>query len=138
MTGMDVIHPVATMGGCGSCACKSCLLYRSSRCPFGECWDDHRAVANPYNGCHDKVRTAWTNWDKPGEQEHWCRGGVCYEREAECPHFIAYDEGGHIVRTCLLANVEVFQDGYIRCSIIDNIGCEECYRRFEEKEDRGE
>jgi len=124
-----------TMGGCGSCGCNSCLLYRSARCPFGGCWDDHRAIVNPYNGCHAEVRTAWTSWNKPGEQEHWCRGGVCYEREADCPHFIAYDESRHIVRTCLLANVEVWQDGYIQCSVIDSIGCEECYRRLEEKDD---
>ena len=38
-----------------------------------------------------------------------------------------------MVRDCLDAVVTVYQDGFIRCSIVDNIGCEECYRRFEER-----
>lgn len=29
--------------------------------------------------------------------------------------------------------VFIFQDGYIDCSLIDNYGCEKCYREFEER-----
>ena len=29
--------------------------------------------------------------------------------------------------------VSIFQDGYIDCSLIDNYGCEKCYREFEER-----
>ena len=28
--------------------------------------------------------------------------------------------------------VSVFQDGYISCSLVDTLGCEACYREFEE------
>lgn len=33
-----------------------------------------------------------------------------------------------------MSNVQVFQDGYIQCSIIDSIGCKECYQRFAERQ----
>lgn len=128
------------MGGCGDCFCKSCLMYRSSRCPFGGCWDDHRAEVNPWTAHHDKPRTIWTNWNQPGEQAHWCRGGLFYSYEGDgeegtCPHYIRYEPEKHIVRACLLEVVEVFQDGYIRCGMVNTLGCEECYRRFEEREE---
>ena len=44
-----------------------------------------------------------------------------------------YQRDKAVVRSCLDANVVVYQDGYIQCSIIESVGCEECYRRFEEK-----
>ena len=127
-------RPKAHDGGCGECVCLSCLMYHSGRCPYGGCWDDLRAIEQPYTEYHSDIRKTWTNWNKPGEQEHWCRGGICYEFDGACPSFIRFDPARKIVRTCLLANVEKFQDGFIRCSIIDSIGCEECYRRFEEEQ----
>lgn len=27
----------------------------------------------------------------------------------------------------------VYQDGYIDCSLVDTLGCEACYREFEER-----
>ena len=55
---------------CGQCVCRSCLYWESGRCPFGGCYDDHRAAIVPYDKAHpDRAqRTAWSNWDKPGEQ----------------------------------------------------------------------
>lgn len=38
----------------------------------------------------------------------------------------------------LKANVSVFQDGYIQCSLLEKIGCEQCYRELEEKIEREE
>lgn len=117
---------------CTKCVCNNCLYYWSSRCPYGKCWDDHRAEIDPYDKSHpgQPPRTAWSKWNKPGEQEHWCRGGINYP-VTYCRHFVKYK--GQQVKTCLKANVSVFQDGYIECSLVDSIGCEACYREFEEK-----
>ena len=124
-----------TWGGCTGCACRNCLYWWSSRCPYGECWDDHRAQINPYNKVYpDKPpRKCWSNWNKPGEQEHWCRGGRFYPI-SYCAEFVKYK--GQQVKTCLKANVSIFQDGYIDCSLVENIGCEACYREFEERIER--
>ena len=123
-----------TVGGCGSCICRSCLLNASERCPYGVCFDEHRAKINPYDKAHpDKPpRTLWSEWNKPGEQAYWCRGGTFYPADA-CEHYISYLEEATICKSCLEANVVIYQDGYIRCSLIDTLGCEECYRRFEKE-----
>ena len=115
---------------CSKCVCKSCLYWWSDRCPYGLCYDDLRAKDNPYDKAHlDKPpRKIWSNWNKPGEQAHWCRGGSFYPSHW-CWHYVRYE--GQQVRTCLEYNVSVFQDGYIRCGFLP--GCEECYRRFEER-----
>ena len=100
-----------------------------------EIWDDHRAETDPYDKAHpgEPPRTYWSNWNKPGEQEHWCRGGENYP-VTYCPHFVKYK--GQQVKTCLKANVSIFQDGYIDCSLVENFGCEACYREFEERTER--
>jgi len=71
----------------------------------------------------------------PGEQAHWCRGGACYATDS-CPDYIRYEDEKTMVRTCLVENVTVFQDGYILCGLVDVLGCAECYRRFEEALER--
>lgn len=120
------------LGGCGECICKRCLLNASGRCPYGSCMDDYRAIDNPYNKTYpnEPPRTSWSDWSKPGEQGHWCRGGLFYAEDT-CDHFIPYIQEATICRSCLEANVVIYQDGYIKCSLIDLLGCEECYRRFE-------
>lgn len=119
-------------GGCGDCICRNCLWYASGRCPYGECFDDKRATDTPYDKTHpDKSpRTQWSNWNKPGEQAHWCRGGTNYPIRF-CERFKKY--AGCQVKNCLEAVVCIYQDGYIECSLVDTVGCEECYRRLEEK-----
>ena len=117
------------LGGCGPCVCKTCLLWWSGRCPRGGCWDEWRAKEDPWPG---PVRKSWSDWDQPGEQAHWCRGGVCYEVDS-CPEYIRYERDRTVVQDCLEGAVVKYQDGYIQCSMIDVIGCEECYRRFEER-----
>ena len=118
-----------SMGGCGPCVCKKCLLWWSGRCPRGGCWDEWRAAHEPWPG---PVRRQWTDWDRPGEQAHWCRGGACYAARA-CPDYIEYEADKTIVQDCLEGAVVKYQDGYIQCSMIEVMGCEECYRRFEER-----
>lgn len=115
---------------CGDCVCRSCMYWWSGRCPYGECYDDHRAVVDPYDKADKPPRTQWSNWNKPGEQAHWCRGGMLYPVKY-CEHFVKYK--GQKVKECLKANVSVFQDGYIQCSLLEKIGCEQCYRELEEK-----
>ena len=129
-------RPKTEWGGCGECICRKCLYWWSNRCPYGECYDDHRAEVDPYDKAHpDKPpRTWWSDWNKPGEQAHWCRGGTNYPAYY-CPHFVKYK--GQQVKHCLYAAVSVFQDGYILCSLVDAIGCEECYRRWERKKMKG-
>lgn len=119
--------------GCSPCACRSCLYWWSQRCPYGECYDDLRTKDNPYDKAHpgNPPRTAWSNWNKPGEQAHWCRGGTCYPIYY-CEQFVKYQ--GQQVQDCLKAVVSVFQDGYIGCGFIDSMGCQKCYEEFTKKE----
>lgn len=122
------------LGGCSGCICINCLYWWSMRCLYGECWDDHRAKTDPYDVAHpDKPpRTWWSNWNKQGEQAHWCRGGNNY-LNYYCEHFVKYK--GQKVKHCLKAAVSVFQDGYMDCSIIDSVGCERCYEEFERRQE---
>ena len=119
---------------CSSCICDNCLYWWSSRCTYGGCYDDIRAEQNPYDKAHpDKSpRTAWSNWNKPGEQAHWCRGGVFYP-VSYCDKFVKYK--GSRVENCLRCNVQVFQDGYIDCALVDSVGCERCYEEFGKEEE---
>lgn len=116
---------------CGDCLCRDCLFWWSNRCPYGECYDDLRATENPYNIAHplEPPRTAWTGWQT--DQAHWCRGGIFYPQH-RCTNYKHYE--GSIVKSCLAANVQIFQDGFINCSLVERIGCAECYQRFEENE----
>lgn len=41
-----------TFGGCGQCVCRNCLYWWSDRCPYGGCWDNHRAEIDPYDKAH--------------------------------------------------------------------------------------
>lgn len=127
-------HPEFVLGGCFGCCCRKCLYWWSQRCPYGECYDDLRAQSEPYDKAHpDKTpRTGWSDWDKPGEQAYWCRGGVCYPAYS-CGHFVKYK--GQQVKACLKAVVSVFQDGYISCSIVDTVGCDRCYEEFMEDDE---
>ena len=121
-----------SIAGCRDCLCRTCLYWWSGRCPHGECYDDLRAERNPYDAAHpgEPPRTTWSNWR--GDQAHWCRGGTCYPQHL-CSDYVEYQ--GSTVRSCLLNNVQLFQDGYIGCGLVETIGCEECYRRFAEKEE---
>lgn len=118
--------------GCDDCICRNCLYWWSSRCPHGKCYDDKRAIDNPYNAVHpdEPPRTAWSDWARPGEQEHWCRGGLFYP-VSYCKDFVKYKECK--IKECLKCNVAVYQDGYIDCSLIEHHGCEACYEEFERK-----
>ena len=119
-----------SLGGCNECLCNDCLRWWSGRCQHGGCYDDYRARANPYDEAHpnEPPRTGWTEWR--GDQAHWCRGGVSYPQHI-CPDYVHYE--GSTVKSCLMANVQVFQDGYISCSLVDHIGCIECMKRYENK-----
>lgn len=126
-----------SVAGCSECLCRDCMLWWSSRCPHGECWDDYRARVNPYDKAHpDKPpRTFWSDWE--GDQAAWCRGGSFYAAHA-CGSFVGYT--GSRVEDCLRGCVQVFQDGYRRCVILETGGsCEDCWRVWEgqqEKEDQ--
>ena len=117
---------------CSDCVCRYCLYWWSGRCPYGECYDDHRAEADPYDVAHPtkSPRTHWSNWDQPGEQAHWCRGGALYP-STDCEHFIQYE--GQKVSGCYRAAVSEFQDGYIVCSVREAMSCEACMKDMAEK-----
>lgn len=110
---------------CGSCVCQKCLYWWSGRCPEGECYDDKRAKEEPYNKAFPErsPRTQWSNWNLPGEQAHWCRGGTFYP-VSYCEHFVKYQ--GAEIGDCIRAPVQYFQDGYLKCTLKDRIGCEAC------------
>lgn len=120
-------YPVSQMH-CQDCYCKNCLYWWSSRCIYGKCWDDFRAKKNPYNKVFpDKSpRKGWSSWGRPGEQAHWCRGGVFYP-ERKCEHYVKYT--GSTTEECVEAPIQIFQDGYISCTFKDLIGCEACVAR---------
>lgn len=128
----DLIEPKLSIGGCTGCVCNDCMKWWQSRCPYGGCFDDGRAETMPYSKAHPGViRKSWSEWDKPGEQEHWCRGGAFYPTRM-CDRYVKYQKP--VVRECLEANVVVWPDGYIDCSLVNAIGCEECMKRWEEKQ----
>lgn len=120
------------MTSCLECVCKYCLYWWSSRCPYGDCYDDYRAAVNPYDAAHPAkpLRTHWSNWDQPGEQAHWCRGGEFYP-STDCEYFIQYE--GQRVSDCYRAVVSEFQDGYIDCSVREAMSCEACMKDMAEK-----
>ncbi|MBU5481716.1 hypothetical protein [Blautia sp. MSJ-19] len=122
-------HPKMAMG-CEECYCKNCLFWWSSRCPYGDCWDDHRAKVKPFCKLFpdQTPRTLWSDWKKPGEQEHWCRGGTFYP-ERKCEHYVKYE--GQTVEWCVRANISIFQDGYTMCTLKESIGCDACIAESE-------
>ncbi len=119
-----------SVGGCGDCICRKCLMWWSDRCPMGECFDSYRAEKIPYDVMHPdgQPRKAWSNWES--DQAYWCRGGVMYPAY-DCEHYIKYT--GSVVAGCLMANVQKYQDGYMKCGIGENADCERCYKAFMEK-----
>jgi hypothetical protein len=119
------------------CICDKCLYNQSGRCPHGECYDDLRAIENPYDKAHpdEPPRTSWSDWKE--DQAYWCRGGIFYQTH-ECDRYVEYDESKLIIRDCLIAVVGVYQDGYIHCSLIESVGCEECMKQFNERVERKE
>ena len=111
---------------CGHCVCSKCLYQESGRCPYGCCFDDKRArdKAHP----NRPPRTTWSNWNKPGEQAYWCRGGLFYPTRY-CENFVKYESS--VVEECIDCNIQVFQDGYVRCSLKETVGCEACISQSE-------
>lgn len=47
-----------------------------------------------------------------------------------CEHYVKYDASKTKVQECLGCNVVVYQDGFIKCCSLDNVGCEKCYTEF--------
>ena len=127
-------HPALS---CNKCICRNCLLWWSGRCPYGGCYDDLRAQKKPWNRAHPNSppRTSWSGWEN--DQKHWCRGGIFYTTTS-CEHYAKYSEKETVVCECLGCNISQFQDGHISCSLVDTIGCEECYRRFTEEQKKNE
>lgn len=80
------------VGGCTSCICRDCALWWANRCPYGNCYDDHRAKVKPYDVSHPgrPPRTGWSNWYK--DQAFWCRGGAFYPCKG-CEHYVPYERG---------------------------------------------
>lgn len=66
-----------------------------------------------------------------------CHGGWFYQAH-ECERYIECDEAKTQVKDCLEAVTVIYQDGYISCSLADTVGCEECYRQFEERQSKKE
>lgn len=127
------LMPSMSVAGCGDCQCRSCLYWWSSRCPYGECYDDFRAKTDPYDIAHPgkEPRKGWTEWKS--QQSFWCRGGVFYPTKS-CRNYEKYE--GQSVKTCLRSNVSVFQDGYISCPIVETQGCQWCWEQLKKQKTR--
>lgn len=63
------------------------------------------------------------------EAQH-CRGGLFYPT-VPCEKYVKYTD--QTIKECLKANVQIFQDGYMVCCLIENYGCEKCYVEYERK-----
>jgi len=108
---------------CKGCICRSCLYWWSGRCPYGGCYDDRRAKLFPYDVMHPgKIRDSWSDWKT--QQAYWCRGGILYHA-LMCDHYVKYT--GSRVEHCFGALVEKYQDGYMDCCLLEQVGCEKCY-----------
>lgn len=131
----DLLKNKSAISSCGGCICSKCLYWWSDRCPYGGCYDDHRTKTDPYDKAHPNnlPRKAWSNWNKPGEQAHWCRGGAFY-LISYCDRFEKYH--GSTIEECVAAPIQVFQDGHVKCSLKESIGCEACIMRAEGGEGR--
>lgn len=129
----DRTEPKPVTGGCGDCVCMECVRWWQSSCPHGACWDDRRAEIMPYDAAHGgEIRDLWSDWARPGEQAHWCRGGIFYPTHM-CEDYMRYEKP--LIRECLNAPVTVWKDGTLDCALVGVIGCEECMRRWEEKQE---
>lgn len=115
------------MTSCSDCACRYCLYWWSGRCPYGKCYDDHRATVDPYSDHYPDRHHLWSDSYKPGEQAHWCRGGALYPTD-ECPAFVQYTE--QEIENCYKARIQVFQDGYRICPMTTNGACEQCLKEM--------
>lgn len=118
------------MLSCSGCVCTYCLHQnKGSGCPYGICYDDYRAAADPYTQ-HMPERHLWSRSHDTGEQEHWCRGGIFYPAE-DCQHFIQYD--GRTIEQCHKANIEIFQDGTKTCCMMVDGTCERCLKEMDRR-----
>lgn len=115
------------MRTCSECLCIYCLYLWSGRCRYGNCYDDYRAKSDPYTK-HYPERHIWSNSCKPGEQEHWCRGGIFFPTE-ECESFEQYE--GQKIEQCHKASTRVFQDGYRICPMMVDGSCDQCMREMD-------
>lgn len=93
---------------CDHCVCRKCLFWWSDRCPVGECYDDKRAKEEPYNKAFPErsPRTQWSNWNLPGEQAHWCRGGTFYP-VSYCEHFAKYQGAKNRMLDAIASGAEI-------------------------------
>ena len=125
--------------GCKDC-CNRCLNWWTRKCPYGNCFDSWRSMHFPRIKITGEKREGWSHCDEPGEQDHWCRGGILKSVDVSkvCDSFVKYEPDKTHCETCLFANVTVFQDGYIQCSLVDSIGCEKCMEIFEDQLEREE
>lgn len=103
--------------GCSGCACRNCLYWWSSRCPYGECWDDHRAIIDPYDKAHpdQPLRTAWSNWNKPGEQAYWCREAAEKEKPKPCEFYGDEEDGKLLCPNCGEDLYDLQDCGFCNC-----------------------
>jgi len=86
-------------------------------------------------GCICRKCLFWWSCRCDGKcKEQECTGGWMNQAYA-CKNFVKIDDSQTKVMDCMEAVIVKYQDGYIQCSIVNDIGCEECYTRFIAKKD---
>ena len=88
--------------------------------------------------CRNKAVKTWSGAKACKEFKVNCFRCVMYESHRccnhngkACPDGLHYEEyTGSTIRQCLYATVEIFQDGYMHCPIIETITCVECMEDF--------
>lgn len=128
----DVYAPEAVIAGCGDCICQKCCRKDSGSCPYGECYDDYRSLMNPRT---DRLGAAAERHGRPyyDEVKHrWCIFGVFFPAE-QCAEFIPKD--GTYITQCLTTLVTHYPDGVQFCPIVNSVGCQFCYERFDKEND---
>ena len=58
-------------------------------------------------------------------------GEVLFYPERKCEHYVEYT--GCTIEDCIAAPIQLFQDGFLICTLKDSIGCEACIAREEGK-----
>lgn len=119
---------------CKGCICQECMRWWRKNCPYGGCYDEHRADVMPYYSLPPgTLRTLQLGWRASGEHTHWCSGGTTYP-EHMCEHHVPYEKP--LRQECLNANVTKWKDGQIDCPLVDVWGCEKCMRVWEQRRAR--
>ena len=125
--------------------CGNCRYYGAGEYSYGICTNEQ--VKTHTKGVIENGEKVFVDSKEYWGGAHACSKFVkkeeknCYHclyhesfrccNEKSCPEGMSYIEyTGSLVKQCIYATTEVYQDGYIHCPVLDSIGCKVCMERF--------